>query len=56
MTLHGGPLDDQQTEVEDEDPDPGVAMISDWGAYGPGGRSCYSPDEHDRWTWQGDPP
>lgn len=54
VTLHGGPLDGKEIKVLAEDPDPGVAMMSDWGIYGPGGRSWYEPDDSGRWVWTGD--
>lgn len=57
VTLYGGPLDGMQIEVDPDDPDPGVAMINDDSAYGPGGRSWYEPDPATgRWEWVGDSP
>jgi hypothetical protein len=56
VTLQGGPLDGMRIRVDPGDDDPGVAMMSDWGVHGPGGRSWYEPDPDGRWTWRGDTP
>lgn len=54
VELTGGPLDGMRIEVPMDDPDPGVAMISDNGLFGPGGRSWYEPDAEGVWRWAGD--
>lgn len=55
VTLHGGPLDGMSVPVDVEDPEPGVAMVSDGCAF-LGGRSWYEPDASGRWVWTGDTP
>lgn len=50
VELHGGPLDGWRVPVDLDDPDPWVAVISDYGRY-PGGRSLYEPDSEGRWVW-----
>lgn len=58
IELHGGPLDGEVYPIDLDDPDlqedPGMAVISPNGAFGPGGRSWYAPDESGRWVWAGD--
>nr|WP_173287905.1 hypothetical protein [Streptomyces sp. x3] len=50
VELHGGPLDGMRVDVDVDDPDPWVAIVSDWGRY-PGGRSLYAPDGSGVWRW-----
>lgn len=57
--LYGGPLDGMQVPLtlDPADPDPGVAMMSDTGRYGEGGRSWYEPNpQSGRWEWVRDTP
>lgn len=53
VQLFGGPLDGVSVEVDPEDDDPWIAIVSD-GCTHPGGRSLYAPDAAGRWTWQRD--
>jgi hypothetical protein len=55
VELHGGPLDGRRIDVDVDDPDPWVAIVSDLGRY-PGGRSQYAPDEAGVWRWVRDLP
>ncbi|MER5988883.1 hypothetical protein [Streptomyces sp. NPDC001787] len=50
VELHGGPLDGWVVAVDTDDPDPWIAIISDYGRH-PGGRSLYEPDATGRWGW-----
>ncbi len=50
VELYGGPLDGWRVEVDADDSDPWVAIVSDHGRY-PGGRSMYAPDTAGRWVW-----
>lgn len=43
VELHGGPLDGMTVDVDVDDPDPWIAILSD-GCSLPGGRSLYAPD------------
>ncbi|CAM5639951.1 hypothetical protein SFUMM280S_01965 [Streptomyces fumanus] len=57
--LVGGPLDGLLLDVtEARDPGAGVALPTEIGRYGPGGRSVYAPRPTDarRFDWQGDIP
>ncbi|MFI9465772.1 hypothetical protein [Streptomyces xiamenensis] len=60
MTLFGGPLDGQQWDLgwaTDDELREGMALINDEnGAYGPGGRSCYSLHGDGVMRWDGDVP
>lgn len=56
VELHGGPRDGHQAWCRVDDAEPGTALLSDLGAYGPGGRSWYEPDADGTWRWQGDTP
>ncbi|MYX86815.1 MULTISPECIES: hypothetical protein [unclassified Streptomyces] len=64
VELAGGPLDGLLLDVTDlpeeerTDPQGGAHLITDHGAYGPGGRADYAPDPGNpgRWTWRGDLP
>lgn len=51
VELHGGPLDGWRVDVDADDPDPWVAIVSDWGQY-PGGRSLYAPDDDYSGVWR----
>ncbi|MFD0258939.1 hypothetical protein ACFVH7_11790 [Kitasatospora indigofera] len=57
--LVGGPLDGLLVDVTDwsaEELADGVALLTELGAYGAGGRSHYGPRAADplRWDWEGD--
>ncbi|MGW6244382.1 hypothetical protein [Streptomyces roseolus] len=59
--LVGGPLGGQLLDVTGWSPDAildGAALITEAGAYGPGGRALYDPVPGDptRWSWSGDTP
>ncbi|WP_097977627.1 hypothetical protein [Streptomyces sp. gb14] len=57
VQLVGGPLDGQLLDVTGFTPDEraeDALLISPHSAYGPGGRSDYSPDGESRWHWNGD--
>lgn len=59
--LVGGPLDGELFDITDwgrEQIDEGVALITEVGSYGPGGRALYGPRPRDpgRGDWQGDLP
>ncbi|MFJ3099597.1 hypothetical protein [Streptomyces hydrogenans] len=59
--LTGGPLDGQLLDVTGWDENAladGAALITEAGAYGPGGRALYGPAPGDsgRWEWEGDTP
>ncbi|MFJ8692869.1 hypothetical protein [Streptomyces roseolilacinus] len=61
-TLHGGPLDGLLVDVTDCPPAElaeGGALITEVGAYGPGGRAVYGPADPTAllaWHWEGDTP
>lgn len=55
VTLHGGPLDGMPADVDTDESDPWIAIISEGCAY-PGGRSVYAPDTAGTWTWSHDIP
>ncbi|MEV4430687.1 hypothetical protein ACN9M0_39030 [Streptomyces sp. R-07] len=58
--LVGGPLDGLLLDVTGwtADEKTGVALMTDIGRFGPGGRALYEPrsGERNRWDWQGDAP
>lgn len=59
--LVAGPLDGLLLDVAgwtDEELATGAALITEIGAYGPGGRALYGPRPGDpqRWAWEGDSP
>ncbi|MGQ4484993.1 hypothetical protein LRE75_11000 [Streptomyces sp. 372A] len=59
--LVGGPLDGLLLDVTGWTPvalADGSALVTEIGAYGPGGRAEYGPrpDEPDKWDWRGDTP
>lgn len=59
--LVGGPLDGLLLDVTDRRgraPDEPVALVTEIGRYGPGGRALYAPRPHDatRYDWHGDTP
>lgn len=59
--LVGGPLDGLLVDVTgwtERELDDGAALITEIGAYGPGGRALYEPRPSDprRWDWGGDVP
>lgn len=62
MHLVGGPLGGQLLDVTgynaEERTEGGALLMSNHGAYGPGGRSDYEPrpGDPDRWDWAGDTP
>ncbi|MFD4125259.1 hypothetical protein ACFXKK_04755 [Streptomyces globisporus] len=62
VQLVGGPLDGQLLDVTGYTPEEraegGALLMSNHGAYGPGGRCDYEPrpGDPDRWDWQGDTP
>jgi hypothetical protein len=63
VTLNGGPMDGYHMPVTGwsaEQRAVGVAHICETGSYGPGGRACYGPPEHDPlspvWVHEGDMP
>nr|WP_173288078.1 hypothetical protein [Streptomyces sp. x4(2010)] len=55
VELHGGPLDGMRVDVDADDPDPWIAIISDGGQH-PGGRSLYAPADSGVWRWVRDLP
>ncbi|NGO69303.1 hypothetical protein [Streptomyces boncukensis] len=61
VALIGGPLDGLLIDVtgqSGEEIAEGAALITEIGAYGPGGRAWYSARDGDtsRWYWDGDSP
>ncbi|MCA1223393.1 hypothetical protein [Streptomyces sp. 8L] len=59
--LVGGPLDGLLVDVTGWDAEEvveGAALITEIGAYGPGGRAQYGPRNGDsaKWDWEGDTP
>ncbi|MEV0778273.1 hypothetical protein ACIBLA_21340 [Streptomyces sp. NPDC050433] len=59
--LCAGPLDGLLLDVTgwtDEELGTGAMLVTEIGAYGPGGRAGYGPRAGDarRWDWQGDSP
>ncbi|MEU6509045.1 MULTISPECIES: hypothetical protein [unclassified Streptomyces] len=61
VELVGGPLDGLLLDVTDRTPDelgPGVALATELGRFGAGGRALYAPRPGDprRFDWAGDAP
>ncbi|MFF1909930.1 hypothetical protein [Kitasatospora sp. NPDC058218] len=59
--LCAGPLDGLLLDVTGWDGEQladGAALLTEIGAYGPGGRAHYEPSDDDpqRWDWRGDTP